>query len=557
MEAAFSVRGQFVDIEKRKIFPAKIEVKQGNIQSVEPIPTAPMRYLLPGFVDAHVHIESSLLIPSSFARLAVVHGTVATVSDPHEIANVCGLTGIDFMIADGKASGFKFFFGAPSCVPATSFETAGARITEDEIARLFADGSVHYLAEMMNWPGVLANDPEIIRKIELAKKYGMPVDGHAPGLRGTDAARYAAAGITTDHECVNMEEGRDRIRNGMKVAIREGSAARNFDALIDLLDEAPDQIFFCADDKHPDSLLDGHINQLAARAISRGKNLFDVLRAACLNPVTHYGLPVGLLRTGDPADFILVEDLREFRVLETYIDGKLVAKAGQSMLAHRGCIPVNNFAAERLTQDAFALTHEGGPGRVIQALDRQLITRERLLSLPSREGKVISSTEVDCLKLAVINRYERNAPPQVALINGFGFLRGAIASSVAHDSHNILVVGVTDEDMARAVNLVIANQGGLSAVDGKQERVLPLQVAGLMSSDDAFDVAQRYTELDKMAKGMGSPLQSPFMTLSFMALLVIPSLKLSDKGLFNGDTFQFTRVFGTNLTDKPKKNEVS
>jgi adenine deaminase len=551
MEAAYSVRGQFVDIINRRIFPAKIEVNQGSIQSVDPLPSAPMRYLLPGFVDAHVHIESSLLIPSSFARLAVLHGTVATVSDPHEIANVSGMEGIKFMVENGRKSDFKFFFGAPSCVPATPFETAGARITAAQIEQLFVDGTVHYLAEMMNWPGVLANDPEVVSKIEVAKKYGKPVDGHAPGLRGKEAAQYAAAGITTDHECIHLEEGRDRIRNGMKVAIREGSAAKNFDALIDLLDESPDHVFFCSDDKHPDSLLEGHINQLAARAISRGKDLFDVLRAACLNPVLHYDLPVGLLRESDPADFIVVEDLRDFKVLETYINGKLVAKAGRSILAHTNCLPVTTFAAQTLTGDAFALTHKGGPARVIQAMDRQLITQELLLTVPAREGKVIASTDIDCLKIAVINRYETTAPPQVALINGFGFLRGAIASSVAHDSHNILVVGVSDEDMARAVNLIVANQGGLAAVDGELENVLPLQVAGLMSSDDAFVVAQHYTTLDKMAKKMGSTLQSPFMTLSFMALLVIPALKLSDKGLFNGNTFQFTQVFDSDLTNTP------
>lgn len=545
MTTAYSLRGQLVDIEKREIYPAKIAVNNGCIQAIDRLATAPPRYLMPGFIDAHVHIESSLLVPTSFARLAVAHGTVATVSDPHEIANVCGTEGIAFMIANGEKSAFKFFFGAPSCVPATPFETAGDTISPEQIEQLFRGGKIHYLAEMMNWPGVLNEDPQVMKKIHLAQKFGKPIDGHAPGLTGERARKYAAAGITTDHECMTLEEGRDRIRNGMKVAIREGSAARNFDALIDLMDESPEQLMFCSDDKHPDSLLEGHINQLVIRAVSKGKNLFDVLRAACITPVHHYGLPVGLLRKGDPADFIVVEDLVNFKVEETYINGQLMARAGETGIPHRNCQPVNHFKASLLDMDAFELTHEGGPANVIQALDRQLTTRKIRVAVPEQSGKVISNTDEDILKIAVINRYEKNSRPQVALIKGFGLKAGAIASSVAHDSHNIIVVGVQDEEMVNAANLVIRCKGGLAAVSGTTEEVLPLEVAGLMSKADAFEVAGRYTRLDKMAKAMGSNLQSPFMTLSFMALLVIPSIKLSDQGLFDGEKFEFISVFGT------------
>ncbi|MDN3687833.1 adenine deaminase [Cyclobacterium jeungdonense] len=550
MTTAFSVRGQYVDIEKREIYPAKIEVSNGHVKSVDRLPAAPPHYLLPGFIDAHVHVESSLLVPASFARLAVVHGTIATVSDPHEIANVCGMEGIAFMIANGEKTAFKFFFGAPSCVPATTFETAGDAISPEQIELLFKEGTIHYLAEMMNWPSVLAEDPLVMKKIQLAHKYGKPVDGHAPGLTGEKAAKYAAAGITTDHECITFEEGRDRIKNGMKVAIREGSAARNFEALIDLIDEFPEQVMFCSDDKHPDSLLEGHINQLVARAVSKGKDLFDVLRAACITPVRHYGLPVGLLKEGDPADFILLKDLIDFKVVETYIDGQLMAKEGQTRIPHQDCQPVNRFKADHLDEAAFELKHEGGPANVIQALDRQLITRKIRVMVPESSGKVISDTQEDILKIAVINRYEKNCPPQVALIKGFGLKEGAIASSVAHDSHNLIVVGVTDEDMRKAANMIIGRKGGLAAVDSRTEEVLPLEVAGLMSKADAFEVSRHYTRLDKMAKAMGSNLQSPFMTLSFMALLVIPSIKLSDKGLFDGEKFEFTQIFSNRQQGK-------
>ncbi|WP_162416293.1 adenine deaminase [Cyclobacterium roseum] len=550
MTTAYSLKGQLVDIEKKEIYPAKIEVNNGRIQAVDRLSTAPPHYLLPGFIDAHVHIESSLLVPASFARLAVIHGTVATVSDPHEIANVCGMEGIAFMIANGEKTGFKFFFGAPSCVPATPFETAGDAISPKQIEQLFQQGNIHYLAEMMNWPGVLKEDPEVMEKIHLAQRYGKPVDGHAPGLTGESAAKYAAAGITTDHECTTFEEGRDRIRNGMKVAIREGSAARNFDALIDLMDAFPEHLMFCSDDKHPDSLLEGHINQLVVRAVSRGKDLFDVLRAACITPVHHYGLPVGLLKVGDPADFILVEDLVSFQVLETHINGQLMAREGKTRIPHQDCQAVNRFQADFLDKASFELKHQGGPATVIKALDKQLTTHKIRVTVPENSGSVISNTEEDILKIAVINRYEKNSPPQVALIKGFGLKKGAFASSVAHDSHNLIVVGVSDEDMSRAANLIIRCKGGLAAVNGPAEEVLPLEVGGLMSKADAFEVARHYTRLDKMVKAMGSRLQSPFMTLSFMALLVIPSIKLSDKGLFDGETFEFIPIFGNQQPGK-------
>ncbi len=629
--------GRLVDIIAEKVVPVSVIIENGVIQRVTPLVDdaagsgaistpdgviAPLPYILTGFIDAHVHIESSLLIPSEFARLAVVHGTVATVSDPHEIANVCGLPGVEFMIRNGRTVPFYFNFGAPSCVPATRFETSGATLDAAKVGQLLASDDIKYLSEMMNFPGVLAKDPEVMAKIEAAQRLGKPIDGHAPGLRGQQAADYIAAGISTDHEAFTAEEGLEKLKYGMKILIREGSAARNFDALIPLLNDYPDQIMFCSDDKHPDSLLAGHINTLCARAVAKGIDVFKVLKAACLNPVLHYKLDSGLLRPGDSADLILVEDLQFFQVKQTWIKGQLVAQNGVSHIssthlvatavpdgsAHAGgasatqpvspaasapaptnsgsllnADPINNFKATPRTVADFAypLDKWGEEENVeqvyvIEALDGQLITNRLIVpvadTLP-KDGRLHANPEKDLLKIVVVNRYI-HAPVAKSFIRNFGLKRGAIASSVAHDSHNIVAVGVDDESICRAINLVIEQKGGLSCVDPGEgavaatgapanapapgfvpisditgepipsmapasgaELILPLPVAGLMSLDDGYQVAEAYTALDHKAKAMGSTLAAPFMTLSFMALLVIPHLKLSDMGLFDGDKF--------------------
>ena len=550
MTSAFSVTANVVDIVARTIRPATVHVAEGRIRALtytgadQPDPQLP--YALPGFVDAHVHVESSLLVPTEFARLAVVHGTVATVSDPHEIANVLGVAGVAYMLANARLSPFKFCFGAPSCVPATPFETAGAEITAADIARLFENPEIGYLAEMMNWPGVLNRDELVMEKIAIAQQTGRPVDGHAPGLRGPDAARYAGAGISTDHECFTAEEARDKLAAGMKVLIREGSAARNFDALIELLPDHHPNLMFCSDDKHPDTLLLGHINDLVRRAVALGHDVFQVLRVACLNPVAHYRLPVGGLREGDPADFILVDNLTDFRVQQTYLDGQLVAENGRPLLPAAPVAVVNNFHAQPVEPADFA--RPAAPAgistiKVIECFDGQLITAR--LDLPARveQGFLVPDVATDVLKLAVVNRYAAQAPPAVAFIRGFGLKSGALASSVGHDSHNITAVGCDDASLARAVNLVIQAKGGLAAVGPKgREMLLPLPVAGLMSDQPGADVAAAYTAIDTLAKELGSSLEAPFMTLSFMALLVIPSLKLSDLGLFDGESFKFVSL---------------
>jgi len=535
------IQGNIVDIQNRRIFKGEISVENGKITSIKKSSHTTETYILPGFVDAHIHIESSMLVPSEFAKIAVVHGTVATVSDPHEIANVLGVKGVEFMIENGKKVPLKFNFGAPSCVPATSFESAGAVIDSDDIKLMMENPDIKYLAEMMNYPGVLFDDEKVLKKIQHAKKNNKPIDGHAPGLRGDNVSKYIAAGISTDHECFTYDEALEKLQKGMKVIIREGSAAKNFEALIDLLPEHYQNMLFCSDDKHPDDLLLGHINQLCERAIAKGMNIFEVLQVACVNPVKHYNLDVGLLQKDDFADFIVVEDLRKFKVLETYINGELVAKNGQSFVKSVDFEVLNNFNTDKKKVSDFRFESSAKKIRVIEALDGELVTNEIKAESLIKEGNLVSNIDNDVLKMTVVNRY-KNAKPSIAFIKNFGIKEGAIASSVGHDSHNIIAVGVSDEAICKAVNLIIKNKGGVCAVTASEEKIVSLPVAGIMSDKSAVEIGKSYAELDKMAKQMGSKLRAPYMSLSFMALLVIPSLKLSDKGLFNGDSFQFTSL---------------
>lgn len=541
----FTLTTNLVDPLARSITPATVTVRDGKIASITPVATVPAdSYLLPGFVDAHVHIESSMLVPTEFARAAVVQGTVATVSDPHEIGNVLGVAGVEYMLANAAQTPLKICFGAPSCVPATTFETAGAAISVAEVEALLDNPRIGYLSEMMNFPGVLHGDPECLAKIAAAKLRGKPVDGHAPGLRGELAGQYLAAGITTDHECFTKDEALDKIAHGCLIAIREGSAARNFDALWELIAEHPSQTMLCSDDKHPDELALGHINVLVRRALERGVPLFDVLQAACVNPVRHYSLAVGLLQVGDPADFIEVGSLTAIDVCRTWIDGVLVAEAGQTLLPSVNVPVANKFVAREVTAEELQLPARGTKVRAIEAIDGQLVTNCVLASPKIVAGNAESNLAEDLLKMVVVNRYA-DAPVAIAFVKNFGLKRGALASSVAHDSHNVIAVGVTNEDLAAAINLVMQAGGGLSAacVAEGAAQVQPLPVAGLMATGTCSEVGERYSQLDKLVKLWGSPLRAPYMTLSFMALLVIPALKLSDLGLFDGGKFEFTDCF--------------
>ncbi|GJM27602.1 MAG: adenine deaminase [Cyclobacteriaceae bacterium] len=536
------IEGKLVDIIGGSISPGILTIQHGIIQKITRQKSNSGPYLIPGFIDAHVHIESSMLVPAEFARLAVVHGTVATISDPHEIANVLGISGVQYMINNIKDVPFKCYFGAPSCVPATSFETSGAKIDSNQIELLLANPDVHYLAEMMNWPGVIHGDQEVMRKIQCAAKYHKPVDGHAPGVTGDNIKKYVEAGISTDHECSSIEEALEKLPLGMKILIREGSAARNFNALIPLLPEYADKVMFCSDDLHPDSLVKGHINLLVQRAVANGIDPLIALRVASKNPIDHYNLDVGLLQEGDPADLVTVENLTDFNVLQVFINGHPVAKNNKTLIPRKTTTRPNNFMTSSKTPQDFSIKASGNKLRVMIAEDGQLITKQKITYPKIDQGMVISDTDRDILKIVVVNRY-RETPPQIGFVQNFGLKQGAIASSVAHDCHNIIAVGVEDRYLCAAVNEIIAHKGGVAAVSPSEQKTLPLPVAGLMSDQNGYQLAEDYITVDALAKSMGSKLDAPFMTLSFMALLVIPELKLSDLGLFNGTDFKFESLF--------------
>ena len=535
----FSLSGQIVDLVQSRIFPGTIGVANGKITEITETPTAESRFIMPGFIDAHIHIESSMVPPSEFARMAVPHGTVATVSDPHEIANVMGVEGIDYMINSGKRGHFKFYFGAPSCVPATPFETSGFTLNADAIEQLMARDDIYYLSEMMNYPGVLAGDPEIFKKLEAAQRNGKPIDGHAPMVSGEDLRKYVGSGISTDHECYDIEDAIAKLKQGMKILIREGSAAKNFNALIPLMTDYPEMLMFCSDDKHPNDLIKGHINLLVKRALQKGYKLMHVLKAASLNAVRHYHLDVGLLQKGDDADFIVVDNLNDFNVLQTYVKGRLVAENGVSLMQRRKEEACNNFHASPLQPGDLFVADEGKRIKVIACMDGNLITNTIVAEPKVVEGNLVSDPSRDILKMVVYNRYGK-AKPAIGFINHFGLKRGAIATSVAHDSHNIVAVGCSDEDIARAVNLLVYTKGGMVTCSETEFALLPLPIAGLMSLEEGSRVAEEYERADQLAHDFGCTLYSPFMTLSFMALLVIPELKLSDKGLFDVGKFGFT-----------------
>ena len=536
------ISGNIVDIVKKDISPGTVEISDGRISRINAEHGVYPTYIIPGFIDSHIHVESSMLTPTEFARVAVTHGTVGAVCDPHEIANVMGIDGVRYMMEDGASVPFKFFWGAPSCVPATTHETAGARIDPGQVEVLLKMDRVQCLSEMMNVPGVLHNDADVLAKINLAKSYGKVIDGHAPGLRGEELARYIHSGISTDHECFSKSEALEKIRLGMRVQIREGSAAKNFDELIPITEEHTDSCMFCSDDKHPDDLSMGHINLMVKRAIHKGIDTIDVLRIASFNPIKHYKLDVGLLQQGDPADFLVIDDFFNLGILKTVINGRLVAEDGKTLLRETPKRIVNNFNTKEKDVHDFALKHKKGEIHVIGAVDGQLVTNRVLEKPRVVDNFIVSDPERDILKIAVINRY-KDSPPSIGFVRNFGLKKGAIGSSVAHDSHNIVSVGVDDIDICRAVNTIIKEKGGISAVCGDTEKVLPLPVAGIMSDLSYKEVSKRYIELDRFAKELGSQLRAPFMTLSFMALLVIPQIKLSDKGLFDVLRFEFMDVF--------------
>lgn len=536
------ISGNIVDVLHERIFPGTLEVIDGKITGIIRDGKPHKRFIIPGFIDAHVHVESSMLAPSEFARLAVTHGTVATVSDPHEIANVLGISGVRWLVDNGRCVPFKFFFGAPSCVPSSPFETSGASLGYREIEKLLAEDELHYLGEVMDVSGVLAKQEVLMSKIAAAKNLGKPIDGHAPGLRGQELTEYVRAGMSTDHESLRLEEGEEKIRLGMKLLIRSGSAAENLEAFLSLVDRWPSLCMFCSDDKHPHDLAKGHINEMVRRAVRENVHVMKVLRCACVNPALHYRLPVGLLRKGDPADFLIVDNIEDFDVLETYIDGKKVAEKGKTFVPSVPIEPLNRFLAQTKSVEDFAVFAASERMRVIEATDGALITGSAMVRPKVHNGFATSDALRDILKITVVNRYA-DSRPAIGFVKNFGLTGGAMASSISHDSHHVIAVGTDDHSLCRAVNLVIGIKGGIAVVRGDSETILPLPVAGIMTSDDGWTVARRYEELENHARNLGSKLHSPFMTLSFMGLPVIPKLKLTSKGLFDGDRFAFVSLF--------------
>jgi len=537
------IEGKIVDVVSKTIFNGRITIKDGKIISVKKNDIDYTEYILPGFVDAHVHIESSMLIPSEFAKLAVRHGTVATVSDPHEIANVVGEKGVEFMIADGKKTPFKFFFGAPSCVPATFFETSGAVLDSEKVKKMLDNKDIYFLAEMMNFPGVIYGDIDIWDKINYANKLGKPIDGHAPTLQGNDLKKYAEANITTDHESSTLKEAVEKIKLGIKLQIREGSAAKNFTALYKAIDLYPNDVMLCSDDLHPDDLAKGHINLLIKRGLNYDVNFFNILKTATYNPIKHYNLDVGLLQKGDSADFIVVEDLKSLKIKETYIRGELVYDGENVFIEAKNTVKINKFNCNKITEKDIIVKAEGTKINVIEAYDGELTTKKVELNAKIVDGNAISNPKKDILKIVVLNRYSKKSKPMIGFIRGFNLKKGAIASTIAHDSHNIIAVGTSDKDITAAINTLCDAKGGIVVAENEKIDILPLNIAGIMSDEVGEVVVGKYKELNKKAKKLGTKFNSPFMTLAFMALLVIPEIKIGDKGLFDVTEFSPISLF--------------
>lgn len=532
------IEGNIVDVLTGEIFPGRIGHEGGVITSVERTPGPFRSFLVPGFIDCHVHIDSSLLCPSRFAEAAVPHGTTAVVTDPHEIANVLGVPGIAWMREDAACAPFRVFFTAPSCVPATPFETSGATLGPAEVEKLLAEDDVVALGEVMNYHGAIARDPDVMAKIRAARVSGKPIDGHGPLLAGNALREYLSLGISTDHECTGAAEAFEKHDLGMRILVRDGSAAKNLAALAPFA--RMHEFLLVTDDILASDLLAGHLDTRLATAVSLGVEPLHALRAATIRPAEHYRLPLGAMAKGRKADAVRVADLSSFAVEEVYIGGTLVAAGGAAAFAPR---PVPMPGAIRIAPkgaDDFALPASGRSAkvRVIRVIPDEIVTGSETADLRVEHGRVVPDAGRDVLLISVVNRY-REAPVASGFVSGFGLKTGAIASSVAHDSHNIIAVGTNPGDMAAAVGAIVRESGGLAACGGGSATVLPLPLAGLMSGDPPRDVHERLERLHAAACGMGCVLPRPFMTLSFLSLLVIPRLKIGDRGLFDADAFRF------------------
>ena len=533
-----TIEGNLVDVVNREIYPSTIKISERKIVSIERNSNSYDRYIMPGFVDAHVHVESSMLLPVEFSNIVTRLGTVAIVNDPHEIANVLGMEGVKKMMENSEKAALKFYYGIPSCVPATPFDRTAGKIDAEDAEEMAATGKFVALSEMMNIPGVLNNEPEVMAKLAVAKKYNLRIDGHAPALRGDKLSLYIGHGIETDHECVTLDEAEEKIMKGMKVIIREGSAAKNYEALKSLIGTRTDDVMFCTDDAHPDDLLQfGHINYMVKKALSDGFGIFDVLQVACLNPVRFYRLDVGTLNVGDKADFIITDDIERMNIISTFIDGENVFEKRSFYGLKEEWNSCNLFHHDRLTI-ADIETTLSNQVECIKVMPDELVTGKMIFSLDNMNDKFESDLSADVLKIVYLNRY-LNGKPQVGFVSGFGIKRGAFASCISHDSHNIIAIGCTDEDLVASINAVIEQKGGLSIKNGDKLLLLPLPIGGIISNLSCEEVAGQYLKLNDEIKTMGSVLKSPFMTLSFMSLIVIPYFKIGEKGMFDYNKFDF------------------
>ncbi|NPV64923.1 MAG: adenine deaminase [Methanobacteriaceae archaeon] len=532
------LKGNILNVFTGDIYPAEIIIEDGMIKIVRKIEGDFDGILLPGFIDSHTHIESSLMTPSSFAEATIPHGTTAVISDPHEIANVMGLEGIDFMIEDSKRVPLKFFFTAPSCVPPTEFETAGANIGVNEIRALLERDEIVALGEMMDFPGVISEDPQVIDKIKAAKKARKPIDGHAPLLSGDDLCKYVEKGISTDHESVYAEEAQEKIELGMKIMIREGSSAKNLQELAKVGGD-----FLVSDDVEPGDLIEGHMDMILRKAVEYGIDEVEAVRMVTINPADHYSLDSGAIAPGRPADIVLVDNLKNFTVKKVFINGELVAKDGEKLFKVKGngkTPPQGKIRIKDLKSSRLEIRASGSKARVrvIKVFEEQIITSESTHELPIKDGIVQPLPEDDILKVSVIDRYGHGNIGN-GFVEGFGIREGALASTVAHDSHNLIVVGTSTDYMMRAVEILRRSGGGLVAVAPNESVHLRLPVAGLMSHESVNILACKARQLNDFVADMGSSLSNPFMTMSFLSLLVIPQLRLSDRGLFNVEERRF------------------
>lgn len=527
------ISGNLIDAFHKEIYPCSIVIENKKIVSIKRNQNHYDCFILPGFVDAHIHIESSMLLPDRFGQMVLPKGTIAVLNDPHEIANVLGISGIEMMMEAAQKSPVKFFFGIPSSVPATPLDSAGSVLTTADIETLAKTGKFKALSEVMNVPGVLNQNSEVISKIEIAKKYHLRVDGHAPGLKGEKLTQYIAAGIETDHESISREEAEEKIEKGMKILIREGSAAKNWEALKSLIPEYPDQLMFCTDDAHPDEIIsEGHIDKFFKKGIKEGFDIFDLVKIASINPVEFYRLDVGLLREGDRADFIVIDNPVDFNLFATYIDGKKI-EYDHSV---SDTPPVlNGFDHLPIQSEELKIElKEEIP--VIQIIPDEIITKR--MNYTIKQSPFESDLHQDILKIVYINRYS-NGKPQIGFIQGFNLKEGAMATTIAHDSHNIIAVGCSDEALKETINHLIELKGGLVVKNNNGIISLPLPYGGIISGKQGEEVAEEYLHLNETLRQMGCKLHAPFMTLSFMALIVVPALKIGERGLFDVEKFEF------------------